>query len=61
VATGLDLVSDGEMGEPSFIAYAAQRLDGLEKREGTGGCNGAMRSAYCALRPAAKPYPNILL
>src|ERR1700680_3673001 len=35
VATGLDVVSDGEMGKPSFITYAAQRLDGLEKREGT--------------------------
>jgi 5-methyltetrahydropteroyltriglutamate--homocysteine methyltransferase len=34
-ATGLDVVSDGEMGKPSFITYAAQRLDGLEKREGT--------------------------
>src|ERR1043166_3929408 len=31
---GLDIVSDGEMGKPSFITYAAQRLDGLEKREG---------------------------
>ena len=34
VAAGLDVVSDGEMGKPSFITYAAQRLDGLEKREG---------------------------
>jgi 5-methyltetrahydropteroyltriglutamate--homocysteine methyltransferase len=34
-AVGLDVVSDGEMGKPSFITYAAQRLDGLEKREGT--------------------------
>jgi 5-methyltetrahydropteroyltriglutamate--homocysteine methyltransferase len=34
VAVGLDVVSDGEMGKPSFITYAAQRLDGLEKREG---------------------------
>src|SRR5262249_16355123 len=34
-ALGLDIVSDGEMGRPSFITYAAQRLDGLEKREGT--------------------------
>jgi 5-methyltetrahydropteroyltriglutamate--homocysteine methyltransferase len=34
VAAGLDIVSDGEMGKPSFITYAAQRLDGLEKREG---------------------------
>jgi len=33
-AAGLDVVSDGEMGKPSFITYAAQRLDGLEKREG---------------------------
>jgi len=31
---GLDIVSDGEMGKPSFITYASQRLDGLEKREG---------------------------
>ncbi len=33
-ASGLDVVSDGEMGKPSFITYAAQRLGGLEKREG---------------------------
>ncbi len=33
-AVGLDVVSDGEMGKPSFITYAAQRLGGLEKREG---------------------------
>jgi 5-methyltetrahydropteroyltriglutamate--homocysteine methyltransferase len=35
VATGLDVVNDGEMGKPSFITYATQRLAGLEKREGT--------------------------
>jgi len=34
VDAGLDVVSDGEMGKPSFITYAAQRLDGLEKRDG---------------------------
>jgi len=34
VDAGLDVVSDGEMGKPSFITYATQRLDGLEKREG---------------------------
>ena len=34
VGAGLDVVSDGEMGKPSFITYAAQRLDGLEKRDG---------------------------
>jgi 5-methyltetrahydropteroyltriglutamate--homocysteine methyltransferase len=34
VGAGLDIVSDGEMAKPSFITYAAQRLDGLEKREG---------------------------
>src|ERR1700738_4659511 len=34
VDAGLDVVSDGEMGKPSFITYAAQRLGGLEKREG---------------------------
>ena len=33
-AAGLDIVSDGEMGKPSFITYAASRLEGLEKREG---------------------------
>ena len=33
--SGLDVVSDGEMGKPSFITYASQRLAGLEKREGT--------------------------
>jgi 5-methyltetrahydropteroyltriglutamate--homocysteine methyltransferase len=31
---GLDIVNDGEMGKPSFITYAAARLDGLERREG---------------------------
>jgi 5-methyltetrahydropteroyltriglutamate--homocysteine methyltransferase len=35
VDAGLDVVSDGEMGKPSFITYASQRLGGLEKREGT--------------------------
>jgi len=35
VAAGFDVVSDGEMGKPSFITYAQSRLDGLEKREGT--------------------------
>jgi 5-methyltetrahydropteroyltriglutamate--homocysteine methyltransferase len=35
VAAGLDVVNDGEMGKPSFITYATQRLAGLEKREGT--------------------------
>jgi 5-methyltetrahydropteroyltriglutamate--homocysteine methyltransferase len=34
VDAGLDVVSDGEMGKPSFITYASQRLAGLEKREG---------------------------
>jgi 5-methyltetrahydropteroyltriglutamate--homocysteine methyltransferase len=34
VDAGLDVVSDGEMGKPSFITYAASRLSGLEKREG---------------------------
>jgi 5-methyltetrahydropteroyltriglutamate--homocysteine methyltransferase len=34
VDAGLDIVSDGEMGKPSFITYAASRLSGLEKREG---------------------------
>src|SRR5262245_20939701 len=33
-AAGLDVVGDGEMGKPSFITYAAQRLGGLERREG---------------------------
>ena len=32
---GFDVVNDGEMGKPSFITYAAQRLDGLEKRAGS--------------------------
>ena len=27
VEAGLDVVSDGEMGKPSFITYAASRLD----------------------------------
>jgi 5-methyltetrahydropteroyltriglutamate--homocysteine methyltransferase len=35
VDVGLDVVNDGEMGKPSFITYAAARLDGLEKREGS--------------------------
>jgi 5-methyltetrahydropteroyltriglutamate--homocysteine methyltransferase len=34
VEAGLDVVNDGEMGKPSFITYAAARLDGLERREG---------------------------
>jgi 5-methyltetrahydropteroyltriglutamate--homocysteine methyltransferase len=34
VDAGLDVVNDGEMGKPSFITYAAARLDGMEKREG---------------------------
>jgi 5-methyltetrahydropteroyltriglutamate--homocysteine methyltransferase len=34
VETGIDVVNDGEMGKPSFITYAASRLEGLEKREG---------------------------
>jgi 5-methyltetrahydropteroyltriglutamate--homocysteine methyltransferase len=34
VLVGLDVVSDGEMGKPSFITYASERLDGLERREG---------------------------
>ncbi len=34
VNAGLDVVSDGEMGKPSFITYAAQRLAGLETRQG---------------------------
>jgi 5-methyltetrahydropteroyltriglutamate--homocysteine methyltransferase len=34
VNAGLDVVSDGEMGKPSFITYAAQRLRGLAPREG---------------------------
>ncbi len=34
LAAGFDIVNDGEMGKPSFITYAAARLDGLEKREG---------------------------
>src|ERR1700688_3046601 len=34
VDAGLDVVSDGEMGKPSFITYAVSRLSGLEKREG---------------------------
>ena len=33
-AVGLDVVSDGEMGKPSFITFAAQRLAGLEQRAG---------------------------
>ncbi len=35
VEVGLDVVSDGEMGKPSFITYAASRLSGLESREGS--------------------------
>jgi 5-methyltetrahydropteroyltriglutamate--homocysteine methyltransferase len=34
-AAGLDIVSDGEMGKPSFITYAAARLSGLEQRAGS--------------------------
>ena len=35
VAAGFDVVNDGEMGKPSFITYAAARLAGLERREGS--------------------------
>src|SRR5690242_5095892 len=35
VDAGLDVVNDGEMGKPSFITYAASRLEGLERREGS--------------------------
>jgi 5-methyltetrahydropteroyltriglutamate--homocysteine methyltransferase len=31
---GLDVVNDGEMGKVSFITYAAERLAGIERREG---------------------------
>lgn len=34
VETGLDVVTDGEMGKPSFITYASQRLGGLAPGEG---------------------------
>jgi 5-methyltetrahydropteroyltriglutamate--homocysteine methyltransferase len=34
VELGIDVVNDGEMGKPSFITYAAQRLKGLERRAG---------------------------
>ena len=34
VGAGLDVISDGEMGKPSFITYATQRLSGLETRQG---------------------------
>jgi 5-methyltetrahydropteroyltriglutamate--homocysteine methyltransferase len=34
VSVGLDIVNDGETSKPSFITYAASRLDGLVKREG---------------------------
>ena len=34
VDAGLDVVSDGEMGKPSFITYATQRLAGLENSSG---------------------------
>jgi|SRR6185312_10684488 len=34
IAVGLDVVNDGEMGKPSFITYATQRLTGIEKRPG---------------------------
>jgi 5-methyltetrahydropteroyltriglutamate--homocysteine methyltransferase len=31
---GIDVVADGEMGKPSFITYASERLSGLERRPG---------------------------
>jgi 5-methyltetrahydropteroyltriglutamate--homocysteine methyltransferase len=34
VKCGLDVVDDGEMGKPSFVTYAAQRMSGLESRQG---------------------------
>src|SRR5712691_10325081 len=34
VETGLDVVSDGEMGKSSFITYVSERLGGMERRPG---------------------------
>jgi 5-methyltetrahydropteroyltriglutamate--homocysteine methyltransferase len=31
---GIDIVADGEMGKPSFITYASERLAGLERQPG---------------------------
>ena len=34
VATGVDVVSDGEQGKPGFANYVRDRLTGLDYREG---------------------------
>ena len=33
VEAGIDIVTDGEMGKPSFYAYLAERMDGFAPRE----------------------------
>ena len=33
VAHGLDVIDDGEVGKPSFILYADERLSGFEQRD----------------------------
>ncbi len=33
--SGVDIVSDGEQGKPSFFAYVSERLSGFEPRPGT--------------------------
>src|SRR6185436_19061601 len=37
VECGIDVVNDGECGKPSFLAYQAERLGGLEARVPPGG------------------------
>src|SRR5205814_8842691 len=33
VAAGIDIVTDGEIGKPSFFHYLAERMGGFEARE----------------------------
>jgi 5-methyltetrahydropteroyltriglutamate--homocysteine methyltransferase len=53
ITAGLDVVSDGEMGKPSFITYAAQRLSGLESSRAYG-------PALFPTRARPRTFPNII-
>ena len=35
VATGIDIVADGEQSKPGFFVYVRERLDGFERRRHT--------------------------
>ena len=58
VDAGLDVVSDGEMGKPSLITDAAQRLDGLEKREATGRAVANTRDTRTSRNTTSRRWPS---